>query len=108
MKTGQQKTEVNKKLVPRHGFYLDIMNYRATRSLSLDPAQAEKLLEAYEKMKSNLGYVSYTEVAGAIHSTPQQIMQHVKYLHINSKKWGVRFSNNRHNENVFFKLLTRK
>ena len=107
MKARQEKTEVEAKLVSRLGFYLDIMNYQETRPLSLGPAQAEKFIQAYEKMKSGLGYVSYTEIARALQVIPQEVMQHVKYLHVHSKRWDLRFSSNHHNENVFFKLVKR-
>ena len=92
-------------MILRRGFYLDIMNYKETRPLSLGQAQSEKLIEAYEKIKSDLGHVSYTEMARALQVSPQEVMQHVKFLHVHSKEWDVRFSSNRHNENVFFKLL---
>ena len=107
MKVKQERTEVNAKLVSRLGFYLDIMNYQETRSWLLGPAQAEKFIQAYEKMKSSLGHVSYTDIARALQVSPQEVMQHVKYLHIHSKEWHVRFSSNHHNENVFFKLQRR-
>ena len=107
MKVKQERTEVNAKLVSRLGFYLDIMNYQEMRPLALEKAQAEKFIQAYEKMKSGLGHVSYTEIARALQISPQEVMQHVKYLHIHSKEWAVRFSSNHHNENVFFKLQRR-
>ena len=107
MKVKQEKREVDAKLVSRLGFYLDIMNYAETRPWSLGPAQAEKFFKAYEKMKSTLGHVSYTDIARALQVSPPEVMQHVKYLHVHSKEWDVRFSSNHHNENVFFKLLRR-
>lgn len=107
MKVKQEKREVDAKLVSRLGFYLDIMNYQTTRPWSLDPVQAEKFIAAYEKMKSSLGHVAYTEIARVLQLSPQEVMQHVKYLHVHSKEWDVRFSSNHHNENVFFKLLKR-
>jgi hypothetical protein len=94
-------------LVQRRGFYLDLMRYSETRPVSLPPALAQRLLEVYERFKSPLGHVSYTEIASALGVTALEVMQHVKYMHIHSREWGVRFSNNRHNENVFFKLLRR-
>ena len=96
------------KLVQRQGFYLDIMKYKETRETPLQPPQAQRLLEAYEKMKTPLGYLSYSEMARALGVTPLEVMQHIKYLHIHSMEWSVRFSNNRHNENVFFKLMGKK
>jgi hypothetical protein len=94
-------------MILRRGFYLDIMNYRETLPVSLGQAQSEELVVTYDKIKSDLGHVSYTEMARALQVTPQEVMQHVKYLHVHSKEWEVRFSSNRHNENVYFKLLKR-
>lgn len=105
MKPRQDKTEDPPQLIQRRGFYLDIMKYGDTQPASLEPAQAERLLEVYDRLKSPLGHVSYTEIARALGVTPLQVMQHIKHLHIHSREWDVRFSNNRHNENVFFKLL---
>jgi hypothetical protein len=108
MKPRQDKTqEVPPQLVQRRGFYLDILKYAETRPVSLDSAQSESFLEAYNRLKSSLGHASYTDVARALGIPPLEVMQHVKYLHIHSKEWEVRFSNNRHNENVFFKLLAK-
>jgi len=107
MKAKEERTEAEAKLVSRLGFYLDIMNYQKTRPLSLEPVKAEKFIEAYDKLKSCLGHVSYTEMGRALQASPQEVMQHVKYLHVHSKEWDVRFSSNHHNENVFFKLLKR-
>ena len=101
-------TERVPKLVQRQGFYLDIMKYKETRETSLQPPQAQRLLEAYEKMKTPLGHLSYSEMARTLGVTPLEVMQHIKYLHIHSKEWSVRFSNNHHNENVFFKLMRKK
>ncbi|MCI0421099.1 MAG: hypothetical protein L0387_41005 [Acidobacteria bacterium] len=105
MKPRQDKTQEAPQLVQRRGFYLDILKYAETRSLPLNAAQAELFLEAYSRLKSSLGHASYTEVARALGIPPLEVMQHVKHLHVHSKEWEVRFSNNRHNENVFFKLL---
>jgi hypothetical protein len=101
----QQKTEEGPQLVQRRGFYLDIMKYPDTAPLSLDSDQAQRLIETYERLKSPLGHVSYTDMARALDITPLEVMQHIKHMHVHSKEWDVRFSNNRHNENVFFKLL---
>ena len=103
----QEKSESTPPLVQRRGFYLDLMKYQETRSVSLPHEQGQRLLEVYENLKTQLGYVSYTEMARALSITPLDVMQHVKYMHIHSREWDVRFSNNRHNENVFFKLLRR-
>jgi hypothetical protein len=105
MKPCQDKMESVPQLVQRRGFYLDIMKYAETQPVSLPSAQAQDLLEAYNRLKSALGHVSYTEMARALGVTAAEVMQHVKHMHIHSKEWDVRFSNNRHNENVFFKLL---
>ena len=105
MKSRQDKADDALHLVQRRGFYLDIFKYVETSPVSLDGAQSTLFLEAYERLKSSLGHASYTEVARDLRIQPQEVMQHVKYLHIHSKDWEVRFSNNRHNENVFFKLL---
>jgi hypothetical protein len=105
MKPRQNKVQEAPQLVQRRGFYLDILKYAETRPISLDAAQSDLLLETYNRLKSSLGHASYTEVARALGIAPLEVMQHVKHLHINSKKWAVRFSNSRHNENVFFKLL---
>ncbi|MBM3802170.1 MAG: hypothetical protein FJW26_07640 [Acidimicrobiia bacterium] len=105
MKHRQDKPQETPQLVQRRGFYLDIFKYAETRPVALDAAQSKSFLEAYERLKSSLGHASYTEVARALRISPLEVMQHVKYLHIHSREWQVRFSNNRHNENVFFKLL---
>jgi|SRR5262245_60704319 len=105
MKPREDKIEPIHQLIQRRGFYLDIFKYAETRPVSLNPAQAHSFLEAYSRLKSALGHTSYTEVARALGVPPLEVMQHVKHLHIHSKEWEVRFSNNRHNENVFFKLL---
>jgi hypothetical protein len=101
----QQKSEAIPQLVQRRGFYLDILKYADTAPLALNPDQAQCLMEAYDKLKSPLGHVSYTDIARVLGITPLEVMQHVKHMHVHSKEWDVRFSNNRHNENVFFKLL---
>jgi len=105
MKPRQDKTQEAPQLIQRRGFYLDIFKYAETRPVSLDAAQSDLFLEAYNRLRSSLGHASYTEVARAVGILPLEVMQHVKHLHIHSKEWEVRFSNNRHNENVFFKLL---
>ena len=106
MKPRQDKTqETAPQLIQRRGFYLDIFKYAETSPVSLETVQSDSFLEAYNRLKSSLGHASYTEVARALGITPLETMQHVKHLHIHSKEWEVRFSNNRHNENVFFKLL---
>ena len=106
MKPRQDKAqEAPPQLVQRRGFYLDIFKYAETRPLPLDAARADSFLEAYNRLKSSLGHASYTELARALAIPPLEVMQHVKHLHIHSQEWEVRFSNNRHNENVFFKLL---
>jgi hypothetical protein len=106
MKPRQDKTQdAPPQLIQRRGFYLDIFKYAETRPIPLDAARAVSFLEAYNRLKSSLGHASYTEVARALGIPPLEVMQHVKHLHIHSKEWEVRFSNNRHNENVFFKLL---
>ena len=93
--------------VERHGFYQDILIYKDTVGQSLDAGQSLEFLDAYERLRSSLGYVSYTDISKVLRVTPQQIMQHVKYLHVHSKEWIVHFSHNRNNENVFFKLVKR-
>jgi len=106
MKPRQDKTqEPPTQLIQRRGFYLDIFKYADTRPVSLDADRLDSFLEAYDRLKSSLGHASYTEVARTLGIPPLEVMQHVKYLHIHSREWEVRFSNNRHNENVFFKLL---
>jgi hypothetical protein len=106
MKPRQDKTqEAPPQLIQRRGFYLDILKYADTRPVSLGVPQSDLFLEAYNRQKSPLGHASYTEVARTLGIPPLEVMQHVKHLHIHSKQWEVRFSNNRHNENVFFKLL---
>lgn len=105
MKPQQDKAQEAPQLIQRRGFYLDIFKYGETRPLPLDAAKTDSFLEAYHRLKSSLGHASYTEVARALGISPLEVMQHVKHLHIHSKEWEVRFSNNRHNENVFFKLL---
>jgi hypothetical protein len=106
MKPRQDKTqEAPPQLVQRRGFYLDIFKYAETPPVSLEAVQSDSFLEAYNRLKTSLGHASYTEVARVVGITPLEVMQHVKHLHIHSKEWEVRFSNNRHNENVFFKLL---
>ena len=107
MKPGRKDSQPTPLFVERHGFYQDIMSYRDTPGQSLDPEQSQKFLECFEKLKSSLGYASYTEMSRALGVTPQQIMQHVKFLHVHSKDWVVHFSCNRNNENVFFKLIKR-
>ena len=107
MKPARDKIENTPQLVQRRGFYLDLMKYAEIQPVSLEPVQAEQLLKAYDRLKSSLGHLSYTEMARALGVTPLEIMQHVKHMHIHSKEWDVRFSNNRHNENVFFKLLSK-
>jgi hypothetical protein len=104
----QDKIESVPQLVPRRGFYLDVLKYPETRPLPLNNTQSERFLEAYERLKSPLGHASYTEVARALDVTPLEIMQHVKHMHIHSRNWEVRFSNNRYNENVFFKLMSKR
>ena len=102
----QDKTqEAAPQLIQRRGFYLDILKYAETRPVSLNTAQSDSFFEVYNRLKSSLGHASYTEVARTLGIPPLDVMQHVKHLHIHSKEWEVRFSNNRHNENVFFKLL---
>ena len=105
MKPRQDKAQDSPQLIQRRGFYLDIFKYAETQPVSLDLVQTERFLEAYNRLKSSLGHASYTEVARALGISPLEVMQHVKHLHIHSKEWEVRFSNNRYNENVFFKLL---
>ena len=105
MKPGRKDSRPIPLFVERHGFYQDIMSYKDTPGQSLDPEQSRKFLECFEKLKSTLGYVSYTEMSRALGLTSQQIMQHVKFLHVHSKDWVVHFSCNRNNENVFFKLI---
>jgi len=106
MKPRQDKTQdAPAQFIQRRGFYLDILKYAETRPLPLDVARSDSFLEAYNRLKSSLGHASYTEVARTLGIPPLDVMQHVKHLHIHSKEWEVRFSNNRHNENVFFKLL---
>jgi hypothetical protein len=83
------------------------MIYKDTTSQSLDAGESQRFLESYERLRPTLGYVSYTDISKALRVTPQQIMQHVKFLHVHSKEWIVRFSYNRNNENVFFKLVKR-
>ena len=107
MKPSQKDGRPIPLFVERHGFYQDIMIYRDTVGQSLDMEQSHRFLESYEKVKSTIGYASYTDVSRALGVTPQQIMQHVKFLHVHSKKWVVHFSCNRNNENVFFKLVKR-
>ena len=103
----RKDTRATPVFVERHGFYQDIMIYKDTVSRSLDPRQSEKFLEAYERLKPAIGYVSYTDISRALGLTPQQIMQHVKFLHVHSKEWTVHFSYNLNNDNVFFKLIHR-
>lgn len=91
----------------RRGFYLDILKYAETQPIPLDSELAARFLEAYNRLKSSLGHVSYTEISRALQVTSLEVMQHVKHMHIHSKDWEVRFSNNRHNENVLFKLLSK-
>jgi len=105
MKPRQDKPQEPPQLIQRRGFYLDIFKYAETRPVSLDATRSDLFLEAYNRLKSALGHASYTEVARTLGISPLEVMQHVKHLHIHSKEWEVRFSNNRHNENVFFKLL---
>jgi hypothetical protein len=107
MKPWQERMESFPQLVQRRGFYLDIMKYAETRPVSLQSAQAQHLLEAYDRLKTPLGHVSYTEMARALGVTALEVMQHVKHMHIHSIEWDVRFLNNHHNENVLFKLLRR-
>jgi hypothetical protein len=105
MKPQQDKPQEAPQFIQRRGFYLDILKYAETRPAPLDAAQSGLFLEAYNRLKSPLGHASYTDVARALGLTALEIMQHVKYLHISGREWQVRFSNNRNNENVFFKLL---
>ena len=107
MKPSRKDTQPIPLFVERHGFYQDIMIYKDTVNQSLDPQQSQEFLEFYERLRSPIGYVSYTEISKVLRVTPQQIMQHVKFLHIHSKEWIVHFSSNRNNENVFFKLVKR-
>ena len=107
MKPSRKDTQPVPAFVERHGFYQDIMNYKDIASISLDAGQSQEFLESYERLKPSLGYVSYTDISKVLRVTPQQIMQHVKFLHVHSKEWVVHFSYNRNNENVFFKLVRR-
>ena len=107
MKPGRNDTARVLTFVERRGFSYDVMVYRDTDGRSLDSEQSRKFLESYERLRSTLGYVSYTDVSREFKVTPLQVMQHVKFLHIQSKEWIVRFSCDRNNENVFFKLLRR-
>jgi len=108
MKPREDKTqETYPQLIQRRGFYLDILKYAETQPVSLDGTRSDSFLEAYNRIKTSLGHASYTDVARALGIPPLEVMQHVKHLHIHSKGWEVRFSNNRHNENVFFKLLAK-
>jgi hypothetical protein len=93
--------------IERRGFCYDIMVYKDTVGRSLDPELSRIFLTTYERLRSTLGYVSYTDLSRELKVTPQQVMQHVKFLHIQSKEWLVRFSYDRNNENVLFKLLHR-
>jgi hypothetical protein len=106
MKPGNDTTRIPT-FVQRRGFCYDIMVYKDTDGQSLDPEQSRKFLESYERLRSTLGYVSYTDVSRELKVTPLQVMQHVKFLHVQSKGWLVRFSCDRNNENVLFKLLHR-
>ena len=107
MKPSRNDTARIPTFVERRGFSYDIMVYRDTNGQSLDPEQSRKFLESYERLTSTLGYVSYTDVSRELKVTPLQVMQHVKFLHVQSKEWLVRFSCDRNNENVFFKLVHR-
>ncbi|MEW5975033.1 MAG: hypothetical protein AB1898_04395 [Acidobacteriota bacterium] len=89
----------------RRGFYQDVMNYRDTPAVSLTSDNIAAFLDCYGKVKNSLGYACYTEVSRSLRVEPQAVMRHVKYLHIHSLEWEVRFSNNRNNENVYFKLI---
>ena len=71
MKPRQDKTqEAPPQLIQRRGFYLDILKYAETRPVSLDSAQSESFLEAYNRLKSSLGHASYTDVARALGIPP--------------------------------------
>jgi hypothetical protein len=107
MKPDRNDTARIPTFVERRGFYHDIMVYKDTVGQSLDPEQSRKFLESYERLRSTLGYASYTDVSRELKVTPLQVMQHVKFLHVQSKEWIVRFCCDRNNENVLFKLLHR-
>jgi hypothetical protein len=107
MKPDRNDTARIPTFVERHGFYHDIMVYKDTVGQSLDPEQSRKFLESYERLRSTLGYASYTDVSRELKVTPLQVMEHVKFLHVQSKEWIVRFCCDRNNENVLFKLLHR-
>ena len=105
MKPGRKDTARSPTFIERRGFCYDIMVYSDTDGQSLDPEQSRKFLESYQQLRSSLGYVSYTDVSRELKVTPLEVMQHVKFLHVHSKDWLVRFSYDRNNENVLFKLL---
>ena len=107
MKPGQNDTAKTPTFVERRGFCYDIMVYSETVGQSLDPEHSRRFLESYERLETTLGYVSYTDISRELEATPLQVMQHVKFLHVQSKEWLVRFSYDRNNENVLFKLLHR-
>jgi hypothetical protein len=107
VRPSQKDTTRIPKFVERRAFCYDIMVYRDTVGKSLDPEQSRKFLESYERLSSTVGYVSYTDVSKELKVTPLEVMQHVKFLHVQAKGWLVRFSCDRNNENVFFKLLNR-
>ena len=63
MKPGRNDTASIPAFVERRGFCYDIMAYKDTDAQSLDPEQSRKFLESYERLRSTLGYVSYTDVS---------------------------------------------
>jgi hypothetical protein len=105
MKPGPNDTAKIPTFVERHGFCYDIMVYSDTVGKSLDPEQSRRFLESYERLNTTSGYVSYTDISRELKVTPLQVMQHVKFLHVQSQEWLVRFCFDRNNENVLFKLL---
>ena len=107
MKPRRNDTASIPPFVERRGFCYDIMVYGDTVGQSLDPEQSRKFLGSYERLNTTSGYVSYTDVSRELKVTPLQVMQHVKFLHVQSKEWLVRFSCDRNNENVLFKLFHR-
>lgn len=107
MKPKQEKTADVPQFVQRRGFYLDILKYAETLPIPLGAELTSPFLEAYDRLKSSLGHASYTEISRALKVTPLEVMQHVKHMHVHSKEWEVRFLNNRHNENVLFKLISK-
>lgn len=107
MKPGPNDTTRFPTFVERRGFCFDIMVYRDTVGQSLDPEQSRRFIESYERLNTTSGYVSYTDMSRELKVTPLQVMQHVKFLHVQSQEWLVRFCFDRNNENVLFKLLHR-